>query len=112
MDKQAPTNITAVAVYLPEQWPQLLATAQDADQLEATWEEWYKILQEAKQNLARHGIICIDVYVDVDALLKYCWENNLPNNGSTRAEFAAHVLQEQRKHIVAWGKKRKKKRRK
>ena len=112
MDRPTPTNITAVAVYLPEQWSQLLATAEDADQLEATWEEWYNILQETKLNLARHGIICIDITVDVDAFLKYCRENHLPNVGGTRAQFAAYLFQEQRKHIVAWGKKRKKKRRK
>ena len=108
MENSTPKYFSAIAVYLPEQWPQLLATAEDADQLEATWEDWHKILQETKYNLAQQGIICIDVAVDIDALLKYCRENNLPNVGGSRAQFAAHLYQQRQKQIMAWGKKRKK----
>ena len=67
MEKRSSKFVNAITVYLPEQWSQLLATAQDADQLEATWEDWYKIFQEAKHNLAQQGIICVDVTVDVNA---------------------------------------------
>lgn len=85
----------AVAVYLPEQYPRLLATAADASDLEATWQEWHEVLQETKQKMAALGMHLIEVIVDLDALEKYCQEKGLENTSSTRAEYAAHLLSEQ-----------------
>jgi len=85
----------AVAIYLPEQYPRLLATAEDASDLEATWEEWHQILQETKQKMAVLGMHLIDLVVDLDALEAYCQERGLKNTSSTRAEYAAHLLSEQ-----------------
>jgi hypothetical protein len=42
----------AVAVYLPEHYPRLLATAEDASDLEATWQQWHQVLQG---NQAKNG---------------------------------------------------------
>ena len=85
----------AVAVYLPEQYPRLLATAADASDLEATWQEWHEVLQETKQKMAGLGLHLIEVIVDLDALEKYCQEQGLENTSSTRAQYAAHLLSEQ-----------------
>ena len=86
----------AVAVYLPEQYPRLLATAEDASDLEATWQEWHQVLQETRQKMATLGMHLIDVIVDLDALEQYCQEQGLKNTISTRAQYAAHLLSEQR----------------
>ena len=86
----------AVAVYLPEQYPRLLATAEDANNMEATWQEWYQVLQETRQKMATMGMYLIDVTVDIDELNIYCQQQGLANTGSMRAEYAAHVLTEQR----------------
>ena len=86
----------AVAVYLPEQYPRLLATAEDASDLEATWQEWHQVLQETRQKMATLGMHLIDVIVDLDALEQYCQEHGLKNTSSTRAQYAAHLLSEQR----------------
>ncbi len=85
----------AVAVYLPEQYPRLLATAEDASDLEATWQEWQQVLQETKQKMAALGMHLVDVIVDLDALEQYCQEQGLKNTSSTRAQYAAHLLSEQ-----------------
>ncbi len=45
----------AVAVYLPEQYARLLATAEDASDLEPTWQEWHTVYQETRQNMAALG---------------------------------------------------------
>jgi hypothetical protein len=42
----------AVAVYLPEHYPRLLAVAEDASDLEAPWQEWHQGLQETRQKIA------------------------------------------------------------
>jgi hypothetical protein len=85
----------AVAVYLPEHYPRLLATAEDASDLEATWQEWHQILQETKQKMAALDMHLIEVMIDLDALEQYCQEQELKNTSSTRAQYAAHVLSEQ-----------------
>jgi hypothetical protein len=86
----------AVAVYLPKQYPRLLATAEDASDLEATWQEWHQVLQETRQKMVTLGMHLIDVIVDLDALEQYCQEQGLKNTSSTRAQYAAHLLSEQR----------------
>ena len=64
------------AVYLPEQYPRLLATAEDASDLEPTWQEWYTVFQETRQKMAELGMDLIEVIVDLDALEKYCQEED------------------------------------
>ncbi len=85
----------AVAVYLPEQYPRLLATAEDASDLEATWQEWHQVLQETKQKMAALGMHLVEVIVDLNALEEYCQEQGLKNTSGTRAQYAAHLLSEQ-----------------
>jgi len=83
------------AVYLPEQYPRLLAMAEDASDLEPTWKEWYTVFQETRQKMAELGMDLIEVIVDLDALEKYCQERGLKNTSGTRAQYVAHLLSEQ-----------------
>jgi len=83
------------AVYLPEQYPRLLAMAEDASDLEPTWKEWYTVFQETRQKMAELGMDLIEVIVDLDALEKYCQEEGLKNTSGTRAQYVAHLLSEQ-----------------
>ena len=91
----APSLAIAVAVYIPEQYARLLATAEDASDLETTWQEWYQVLLDTRHKMAAPGMYPIDVTVDVDELETYCQRQRLPNTSSTRAEYAAHLLSEQ-----------------
>ncbi len=86
----------AVAVYVPEQYPRLLATAEDASDLEPTWQEWHQVLQETRQKMAALDLHLVEVIIDLDALEQYCQQQGLKNTSSTRAQYAAHVLSEQR----------------
>ena len=85
----------AVAVYLPEQYARLLATAEDASDLEPTWQEWHAVYQETRQKMAALGMDLIEVTVDLDDFETYCQEQELKNTSGTRAQYAAHVLSEQ-----------------
>lgn len=86
----------AVAVYLPEQYARLLATAEDASDLEPTWQEWHAVYQETRQKMAALGMDLIQVTVNLDDLEIYCQAQGLKNTSGTRAQYAAHVLSEQR----------------
>jgi hypothetical protein len=87
--------LIAAAFYLPEQYARLLTTAEDASDLEPTWQEWHTVFQETRQKMAELGMDLIEVIVDLDALEKYCLEQGLKNTSGTRAQYAAHVLSEQ-----------------
>jgi phosphoglycolate phosphatase-like HAD superfamily hydrolase len=87
--------LIAVAVYLPEHYARLLATAEDASDLEPTWQEWHTVYQETRQKMAELGMHLIEVTVDLDDLEQYCQEQGLKNTSGTRAQYAAHVLSEQ-----------------
>lgn len=84
----------AVAVYLPEQYARLLATVEDASDLEPTWQEWHAVYQETRQRMAALGMDLMEVTVDLDDLETYCQEQGLKNTSGTRAQYAAHVLSE------------------
>src|SRR5258708_19663768 len=92
----APSLAIAVAVYLPEQYARLLATAEDAGDLETTWQEWHQVLQDTRQKMAAPGMYLIDVALDVDELEAYCQQRGLPNTSSTRAEYPASLLSDHR----------------
>jgi hypothetical protein len=85
----------AVAVYRPEQYARLLATADDASDLEPTWQEWHTVYQETRQQMAELGMNLIEVTVDLDDLENFCQEQGLKNTSGTRAQYAAHMLYEQ-----------------
>src|SRR5258708_30758695 len=85
----------AVAVYLPEHYARLLATAEDASDLEPTWQEWHTVYQETRQKMAELGMPLIAVTVDLDDLERYCQEQRLKNTSATPAPYSPHVLSEQ-----------------
>ena len=87
--------VMGVAIYLPHQWDRLLATAEDRDKLEGTWEEWRAVLEESERNMSAIGIEPIEVVLDMDEFEKYCAERGLRNVGGSRAEYVAELLAKQ-----------------
>ena len=87
--------VMGVAIYLPHQWDRLLATAEDRDKLEGTWEEWHSVLEESERNMRTIGIEPVEVLLDMDAFEKYCAERGLRNVGGSRAEYVAEMLAKQ-----------------
>lgn len=83
-----------VAVYLPEQWDQFLALAEDQEELEGTWTEWHENLLKQKEEMKDLGIELIDVVVDMRELMIYCKVKKLPNTGQTRADYVADKMAE------------------
>ena len=83
------------AWYRRDQWQLLRQTASDLDVLEDTYDEW---LHEAKQRLKdvrELGVDVAKVDLDVVEFNEWCRENGKPRNGDSRAQYAAHLLEEQ-----------------
>jgi len=94
--RKAKQMVMGIAIYLPQQYARLLATAEDADHLNPTWDEWRAVCEETKRNLRAIGIEPIDVLVDMDDFAKYCAERGLKNVGGTRAAYVAERLRQTR----------------
>jgi len=83
-----------LAIYRKDQWEAFLASADDLDLLETTWEEWNEVIIKTKKEMAVLGITLIDVIIDIEELNRYCREQNLPNNGDTRSYYVREKLHE------------------
>lgn len=82
-----------LACYRHDQWQQLLATAEDSEDLESTWEEWRENANNFINKLKANGIHVEEVLIDVNDLNEYCHIHNLPNNAETRSEYVTRLLQ-------------------
>ena len=91
-----PVNL-AVAWYKPEQWSRLLEISADSDELETTHAEWLSLAEKALKNLTTQGLGVAKIEVDVEDLLSWCRERDLPINGENRSRYAAWLLEERAK---------------
>jgi hypothetical protein len=98
-ERKSQTMVMGVAIYLPHQWERLLATAEDREKLEGTWEEWRAVLEESERNMRAIGIEPVEVVLDMDEFEKYCAERGLTNVGGTRADYVAERLRNQQSAI-------------
>jgi hypothetical protein len=86
--------ITGVAWYRPEQWERLREVSEDVDNLEETYDAW----RETAERMIRDGIPS-DVQVekmdiDVEEVLAWCNERELPMNTASRAQFVSERVRE------------------
>ena len=81
-----------VAWYRRDEWPQLLATAADRDDLEDTYDEWLSSARKFLLDMATRGLAIQKVDVGIDELLAWCRQENRPQDGDARSSFAAYKL--------------------
>ena len=87
--------VTGICWYSGEQWERLREVASDRGELEETHEEWLATMKRTLRSLREAGIPYQLVEIDVEELLIWCNRKRLPINGSSRAEYATHLLQQQ-----------------
>ncbi|MEM7660576.1 MAG: hypothetical protein AAF399_31020 [Bacteroidota bacterium] len=75
-----------------DQYEDLLRISSDAETMNPTWEEWLAVKEHTKRKLAKEGLFCVDVVVDLFELIDYSQQKELQINGSSRAEFVQHLL--------------------
>jgi hypothetical protein len=86
-----------VAWYKPEQWIRLRKISADASQLEETYGEWQIQAEKTLKDFAARGVFPEKVVVDVEDLLAWCKERELPVKGESRSHYAAWLLKEKDK---------------
>jgi len=89
-------TIVGIGFYRREQYPLLLETADDRNDIEETYDEWLKALKEGIQKARRAGVNPVKMDVDVNELIAYCQAHSLKNNAETRSQFFAELLRQGR----------------
>ena len=87
----------ALAVFREEDWPRLREEADDADALEASWQEWERNLIATEDQLDRLGIKYREIVVDLDELADFCTEKRMANTAEARSVFAAERVWRKKK---------------
>ena len=82
-----------VAWYKREQWQLLRDVSLDREEMEATYTEWKKDAEKALEQLQQGGLDVVKVHVEIEDLLDWCLEQNIPVNATVRSRYAAHKLQ-------------------
>jgi hypothetical protein len=80
-------DVIGIAIFRREDWPRLLDEADDAGELESTWEEWEINLRKAQDQMDGLGIKYREVEINLDALNGFCIKEKLPNTAETRTAF-------------------------
>jgi len=90
------TNI-GICWFQPEQWGRLIEISEDREKLGDNYEEWRKNASRAIANIESQHQKVQKLKVNLEELLAWCNENNLPVIGSSRADYAAYLLTTRRK---------------
>ena len=82
-----------VAWYTRDQWSLLKAFAADGEALDATYEAWHagatKLIEDLEK---RPDIQARRVFVDIQEMIAWCREAQLPFNSAARAEYVAEKV--------------------
>jgi hypothetical protein len=84
----------AIAWYKPEQWALLKAYSTDKEVIEDTFEEWAEHAEKQFEGMRKEGLKMHKVVIDIDALVAWCKERDLPLNAEARSQYASELLRD------------------
>lgn len=76
-----------LAYYRKEDWDRLIASIDDPESMDDTWEEWHQNFLKGKTGLILEGFEVKDIPVDIDKLIQYCRKRGIKNDGNARSQF-------------------------
>ncbi len=76
-----------IAFYKEEDWPAFLECADDREELEDTWEQWFSNLRRTEDQLDGLRIKYREIVLDLDELMEFCAKKGLSNDSESRAVF-------------------------
>ena len=85
LQPKADKAVVAIAWFDEVQYAKLLEVAADRDGLHETHEAWLQAARSLNSKLPP-GVVCAPV--QVDELMAWCQERGLPNDGSSRSQYA------------------------
>lgn len=80
-----------MAFYRPEDWNRLLSIVDDREVFHETWEQWHQQYQTSKKHLQSQGLKVNDVIINLDELIRFCFQNGIKNDGKARSRFVSQI---------------------
>mgnify|MGYP001548643940 CR=1 FL=1 len=87
--------------YSPEDYAKLLKISKDRNKMCDTYEEWLVQFMKMKTSMEEENIAVTPVRINLDALSKFCKDNNLKNTGEARSKYASYLATELNKIALA-----------
>lgn len=79
-----------LAYYRERDWDRLLSIVYDRESMHNTWHEWHQSFNKTKKELKLTGLTVNEFEVNLDELIKYCFENGMLIDGKARSQFVAN----------------------
>jgi hypothetical protein len=94
MPKHTPDRalVVGVAWFDRKQWNRLTEAVADRNELDGSYEQWQQSALDAVQMIERQGQKIEKVHIEVESLVSWCKENELPVNAKSRAEYVAQIM--------------------
>jgi predicted metal-dependent phosphotriesterase family hydrolase len=84
--------IVGIGYYKREEWERFLASAEDREELEDTYDEWVVDFHKTISNAKKAGVRLKKVTINLDDLMDYCIKKKRKNNSETRSHFIADLV--------------------
>ncbi|HET7116968.1 MAG TPA: hypothetical protein VFI29_10785 [Hanamia sp.] len=81
----------AACFYTSEDYKKLLEISDDRESMCDNYEDWLVEFMKMRTGLEEEGMAVSPVRIKLDALLKFCKENNLKNTGEARSKYASYL---------------------
>ncbi len=85
-------TVVGLGWWQAKQWKRLKEISEDRDNLEDTYEEWRKNASGVIRELEAQGQIIKKISINLEDLMIWSNENNLPVNGASRANYSGYIL--------------------
>ncbi|MGH1469973.1 MAG: hypothetical protein ACRBCS_02180 [Cellvibrionaceae bacterium] len=86
--------VFGISWFQPDQWERLIDISEDRDQLDDTYEDWRRNTSNTIKELESQGQKIKKVKINLEQLIYWCNENNLPINGKSRSQYVTYLLQQ------------------
>ncbi|MBL7131238.1 MAG: hypothetical protein ISS45_07555 [Candidatus Omnitrophica bacterium] len=86
--------VVGIGYYRRQDWERFLASADDREKLEDTYDEWLVSFRNAVKNMRTAGTEPKKVLFTIDELLDYCKKKRLKNNAKARSEFFSELTRQ------------------
>ena len=87
-----PVNLTGIAWFRREQYPQLLEIFEDAADLPTAYDDWLARAEKGFQELERRGVSVIRVELDAEEFSLWCASRGLKLDSHARNQFVLNRL--------------------
>jgi hypothetical protein len=87
-------RVTGIIWWKPKQWERAKRISTDSHVFDDSYEEWKEAAEQTFKNLRDLRLEIHKLEIDLDELVKWCKDQDIPLNGKARSQFASMKVKE------------------